>query len=249
MSWQSASTAGDLVSMSLLNTTFIKKANIVFINAAFSWATIGAMEKPLHPSARRLFDAALKLHGIRTPAELASELNESEQRINNWRFRGGVSKDGLLLVQRKLGINATWVEDGSQSMTPESLYSGPQDADATPGDGLVKIAAVIGQLRSAGELTESDAAFLETATAALQAGLEPAIHAALLLVLSRRISGEAPKEASDPQNTSSASVPDLNPGEKAASPPAEFARRTRAGGRSAAKSESGKQHGRGKHGT
>ena len=203
----------------------------------------------MHPSARRLFDAALELHGIRTPAALAHELNESEQRINNWSYRSGVSKDGLLLVQRKLGINATWVEDGTQGMTPETLYSGPQNADAAQADGLGKIAKAIEHLRSTGELQESDAAFLETAIKALRSGLEPAIHAALLLVLSRRIDGEAPKEAANPQNVNSPSVPDLNPGEKAASQEAEFARRTRAGGRSAAKSESGKRHERGKHGT
>jgi len=73
------------------------------------------MEKPVHDSVSRLLAAARKLEkGIDRLADLAKALNQSEQTINNWAYRGnGVSKQGRLLAQKILGISATWIEDGT----------------------------------------------------------------------------------------------------------------------------------------
>ncbi|OBR52410.1 repressor [Paraburkholderia tropica] len=72
----------------------------------------------MHESARRLFEAAkLARPSIDSSADLARALNQSEQTINNWSYRGnGVSKQGRLEAQKLLGISATWIEDGSGPM-------------------------------------------------------------------------------------------------------------------------------------
>lgn len=72
----------------------------------------------MHESAQRLFEAAkVARHSIETAADLARALNQSEQTINNWSYRGnGVSKQGRLLAQKELGISATWIEDGTGPM-------------------------------------------------------------------------------------------------------------------------------------
>ncbi|WP_234775205.1 helix-turn-helix transcriptional regulator [Paraburkholderia tropica] len=76
------------------------------------------MEKEMHESARRLFEAAKQTRpSIESAADLARALNQSEQTINNWSYRGnGVSKQGRLEAQKLLGISATWIEDGSGPM-------------------------------------------------------------------------------------------------------------------------------------
>jgi phage repressor protein C with HTH and peptisase S24 domain len=76
------------------------------------------MDKVMHESARRLFEAAKKVRPeIESPADLARVLNQSEQAINNWSYRGnGVSKQGRLLAQKELGISATWIEDETGPM-------------------------------------------------------------------------------------------------------------------------------------
>ncbi|HDR9159697.1 TPA: helix-turn-helix transcriptional regulator [Burkholderia vietnamiensis] len=112
--------------MAPLNTMFMHFANAAFINKTFTCANIAPMEKPMHPSASRLLSAARKLgKGIERLADLAKALNQSEQTINNWAYRGnGVSKQGRLLAQERLGINATWIGDG----TGPEMASGPSVA-------------------------------------------------------------------------------------------------------------------------
>lgn len=72
----------------------------------------------MHETVRRLIDAARTVRPeIKTVADLARALNQSEQTINNWSYRGnGVSKQGRLLAQKNLGISATWIEDGRGAM-------------------------------------------------------------------------------------------------------------------------------------
>lgn len=76
----------------------------------------------MHESFRRLFEAAKQVRpSIRTVADLARSLNQSEQTINNWAYRGnGVSKQGRLLAQRELGVSATWIDDGQGQMLASS---------------------------------------------------------------------------------------------------------------------------------
>ncbi|HDR9026918.1 S24 family peptidase [Burkholderia vietnamiensis] len=87
------------------------------------------MEKPLHESVRRLLTAAHRVDAqIERLADLAKALNQSEQTINNWAYRGnGVSKQGRLLAQKLLGISAVWIEDGTG---PEMAGSAGNDFDA-----------------------------------------------------------------------------------------------------------------------
>ncbi|NIF70989.1 hypothetical protein F3J16_12445 [Burkholderia sp. Ap-962] len=68
----------------------------------------------MHESVARLLAAATKKdRNIVRLADLARALNKSEQVLNNWAYRGhGVSKEGRLLAQKVLGINATWIEEG-----------------------------------------------------------------------------------------------------------------------------------------
>lgn len=93
------------------------------------------MEKVMHETAQRLFEAAKKARPeIEGPADLARALNQSEQTINNWSYRStGVSKQGRLLAQKELGISATWIEDGSGPMFSSSKHiprkSGVPDID------------------------------------------------------------------------------------------------------------------------
>lgn len=96
-----------------------------------------AMEKMMHVTASRLFEAAKKVRpDIDTPADLARALNQSEQTINNWSYRGsGVSKQGRLLAQKELGISATWIEDGSGAMlTSEPSLSSEAARHSLPED-------------------------------------------------------------------------------------------------------------------
>ncbi|WP_175017140.1 S24 family peptidase [Burkholderia aenigmatica] len=109
----------------------MKKANTAFINKTFTCATIAPMEKPVHDSVRRLLAAAHKIDGeIERLADLAKALNQSEQVINNWAYRGnGVSKQGRLLAQKLLGISATWIEDGTG---PEMAAAIGDNSDMRP---------------------------------------------------------------------------------------------------------------------
>lgn len=99
------------------------------------------MEKVMHETARRLFDGAKKVRSdIKTPADLARALNQSEQTINNWAYRGnGVSKQGRLLAQKELGISATWIEDGIGEMLTAEHKTRASDASITgPDESLIK---------------------------------------------------------------------------------------------------------------
>lgn len=66
----------------------------------------------------RLYEAAKiagKLTGETDQAELARLLNESPQTIHNWEIRG-LSKQGALSAQSVLGVNATWLNNGTGDM-------------------------------------------------------------------------------------------------------------------------------------
>ena len=72
--------------------------------------------------------AAKILKKAEGPSDVARLLNESPQTVNNWLTRG-VSKEGLLLAQRLIGVNATWVESGEGEMaeSPSRHYSSDFD--------------------------------------------------------------------------------------------------------------------------
>lgn len=65
----------------------------------------------MHEQMERLYQAALstgKLDAGAVQTSLAHLLNVAPQNVNNWESRGP-SKEALLVAQRELNINATWV--------------------------------------------------------------------------------------------------------------------------------------------
>lgn len=69
----------------------------------------------MHVQMKRLYEAAEVLAGLKTQAELARALNQSQQTVNNWEARG-ISKAGLLKAQSAIGCSATWLETGEPPM-------------------------------------------------------------------------------------------------------------------------------------
>jgi len=69
----------------------------------------------MHAQMKRLYEAAMALAGLKTQAEIARALNQSQQTVNNWEARG-ISKAGLLRAQSAIGCSATWLETGTPPM-------------------------------------------------------------------------------------------------------------------------------------
>ncbi|KEQ00388.1 S24 family peptidase [Snodgrassella alvi] len=69
------------------------------------------MDKKMHESAVRLYEAVAKKYNLHKQSELANILGVVQQSISNWEKRG-ISKQGLLLIQKKLKINADWLASG-----------------------------------------------------------------------------------------------------------------------------------------
>jgi phage repressor protein C with HTH and peptisase S24 domain len=69
----------------------------------------------MHEQMKRLYEAAEALAGLKTQAEIARALNQSQQTVNNWEARG-ISKAGLLKAQSAIGCSATWLETGEPPM-------------------------------------------------------------------------------------------------------------------------------------
>ena len=64
----------------------------------------------------RLYEAAKSLCGVEGQTKVARLLNVSPQMLANWEKRG-VSIEGTLKAQEKIGCNALWVRDGSGDMS------------------------------------------------------------------------------------------------------------------------------------
>lgn len=69
----------------------------------------------MHLQMKRLYEAAEVLAGLKTQADIARALNQSQQTVNNWEARG-ISKAGLLKAQSAIGCSATWLETGASPM-------------------------------------------------------------------------------------------------------------------------------------
>jgi len=69
----------------------------------------------MHAQMKRLYEAAAALAGLKTQADVARALNQSQQTVNNWEARG-ISKAGLLRAQGAIGCSATWLETGTPPM-------------------------------------------------------------------------------------------------------------------------------------
>jgi hypothetical protein len=110
---------------------FNQRVNTMCINKPFNVAIIPGMKK-MHAHMERLYAAARSL-GRLSPemeqASLARLLNVAQQNVNNWESRG-LSKEGLLDAQQKLGVNATWVVTGEGPMFVGAGSVAPVEASA-----------------------------------------------------------------------------------------------------------------------
>lgn len=68
----------------------------------------------MHPTMKRVYEAAReagKIPGVNPQAELARLLDAFPQTVSNWERRG-VSRDGLLAIQKAVGCDAHWISTG-----------------------------------------------------------------------------------------------------------------------------------------
>lgn len=64
----------------------------------------------------RLYEAARTLRGVDTQTEVARLMGTSPQVVSNWEKRG-ISKEGLLTAQERIGCRAEWVKYGKGFMS------------------------------------------------------------------------------------------------------------------------------------
>lgn len=82
-------------------------------------------EKPLHPAMVRIYESAVAQGLIDADMRLTSLarlLNVPAQNVKHWESRGP-SKEIRLRLQAEFGINATWIETGTESKKQEKKPS------------------------------------------------------------------------------------------------------------------------------
>ena len=67
----------------------------------------------------RLYEAAAEKE-VAGQSALARALGQTPQVVKNWEARG-ISKNGMLLAQKKLGVSAIWLETGQGEMYPAAI--------------------------------------------------------------------------------------------------------------------------------
>src|SRR5438874_2515516 len=94
------------------------------------------MDNPaMHEQMKRLYEAAEALAGLKTQAEIARALNQSQQTVNNWEARG-ISKAGLLKAQSAIGCSATWLETAQGPMAAAFMPAKPDHPFLTEARGV-----------------------------------------------------------------------------------------------------------------
>jgi hypothetical protein len=88
-------------------------------------------EKKPHPSYERLVSAA-SAAGITDREDLATLLGQTTFTISNW-VKRGVSRDGALAAQDKLGVSSLWILHGKIDVRPISSPVRKSDAEAPYG--------------------------------------------------------------------------------------------------------------------
>ena len=76
--------------------------------------------KQIHPAMLRLYDAVVSMRligGENRQSAIALLLNVPSQNVKHWENRGP-SKEIRLRCQAEFGINATWIETGSNHLSP-----------------------------------------------------------------------------------------------------------------------------------
>lgn len=78
----------------------------------------------MHPSAKRVYEAAEKLGKVTSQGDVARWAGVSAQTLNNWESRPtGVSLKGRLDLLKRHFINPEWVETGAGEMVPAFISS------------------------------------------------------------------------------------------------------------------------------
>ena len=112
----------------------------------------------LHESVQRLYKCALERFGARGPAAVAQLIEESPQTVVNWGRGRGVSKDGALKIQSKLGWSAAWIREG---IGPQYI----EESNAAVGPSTILAPRVIRRVRVTEKITgERDALVIAKAS-------------------------------------------------------------------------------------
>jgi phage repressor protein C with HTH and peptisase S24 domain len=90
---------------------FKNKSNAAFNTDLFSAEKIDGM----HETMERLYLAAKELAETEGQTAVANLLNASPQKVNNWEARG-MSKEGMLIAEERIGVSAHWLRTGVGSM-------------------------------------------------------------------------------------------------------------------------------------
>lgn len=80
----------------------------------------------MHGSAARLYDAARIVRGAVGIAAVAKLMNESPQTLKNWESRG-VSAEGAIKAEMRLGCSAAWIRTGEGMMYRLSMIESTRD--------------------------------------------------------------------------------------------------------------------------
>lgn len=94
-----------------LNAMFKRESNIAFNNSLFSAEKIDVM----HETMKRLYLAAKEIADTEGQTAVANLLNASPQKVNNWEARG-MSKEGMLVAEERIGVSANWLRTGTGNM-------------------------------------------------------------------------------------------------------------------------------------
>lgn len=77
---------------------------------------------------QRLYLAAKQLRGIEGQSALARFLDETPQVLKNWETRG-VSKNGMIKAEERIGCTVTWLKTGEGRMIATSNDPGKEEID------------------------------------------------------------------------------------------------------------------------
>lgn len=103
-------------------------SNAACTNAPFTFGTLLGMGE-MHPSMRRLYEAAKQLTGAQSQSDLARLLNTTSQRINNWETRG-LSEKGAIEAEAAFGVSPLWLLEG---VVAPLVGSGKLSTGSSPG--------------------------------------------------------------------------------------------------------------------
>ena len=84
---------------------------------------------PIHPTMKRLYQAAREIKGKEGQSAVARLLDESPQTLNNWEARG-MSKQGMMKAEEILGCRANWLATGrGEAIVLHHEYMAALDSD------------------------------------------------------------------------------------------------------------------------